>query len=78
MIEVGKKYVSRAGNVVHIVEKDIVNDDQNIPMKIFRGYFQQTAKGQENLRGKIHKFFDDGRWYSYPGGVHDLMKELGA
>jgi hypothetical protein len=76
MIEVGKRYVSKAGNVILIMEKEFVGDDQNRPIKIFRGYFERIAKGQENLRGKIHKFFDDGRWFTRPGGIHDLEKEL--
>jgi len=72
MIEVGKKYISQAGNVIKILERDRAEDSDGRPIFLYKGHIEKTVNGHEILRGKIHTFFEDGKWTARPNGVHDL------
>lgn len=59
-----------------VLERNLVDDKDGKPIHVFSGYYEKTINGHEMLRGKIHKFFEDGKWYQHPGSIHDLAKEL--
>lgn len=76
MLTLNKKYVSKIGNVVKILEKNSIDDKEGRPITVYHGHYEKTINGHEQLRGKVHKFFEDGKWFTFPGGIHDLAREF--
>lgn len=73
MLAVDKEFISKAGNLVKIVGREEIQD---APGEFtYTGQVTKPVKGHEALDGKLHKFNEAGAWLSYPGGVHDLVKE---
>jgi hypothetical protein len=73
LIEVGKVYHSRAGNVIRIEEaKEVI--DAHIRQVHFRGTIIETIEGHQVLLNKTHWFNEKGKWLKHIGGIHDLVK----
>jgi len=79
--KVGKKYHSKAGNTIEIVQEIEVHDLEGKPEARFTGRPVKTVKGHEELTRKIHVFTREGRWVSpnglpvIGGSIHDLKEE---
>ena len=76
MLKVGKKLISKAGNVVQVLERKTIDDKQGRPQFIYKCRVVKTANGHEILKNKIQRFFEDGKWFAFPGGIHDLVKDF--
>lgn len=64
---VGKKYVTRCGGKI---ECSVIADDVAICV------YLETSEGHTVLTGKSSKWNLNGEWSQYPGGIHDVTKEV--
>lgn len=71
-INVGKKYWSKAGNKVHILER---KQAQGKPEYEYKGRIIETVSGHEILLGKYHWFNEKGHWLKNTKGIHNLARE---
>lgn len=79
--QVGKRYHSKAGNTIEIMQEIEVHDSEGRPCMRYTGKPVRTIKGHEELLKKIHIFDDKGRWCTSASApvaassIHDLKEE---
>jgi hypothetical protein len=71
--EQGKKYETKSKNVVKClaVQKDKAGKEFALC-----AYEKIGAEGHESLINAAHKWDLDGKWLQFPGGIHDIVKEV--
>lgn len=63
------KYLTKSGNEVTCTAVQANGVAECVYTKI-------GCKGHESLAGRKHEWSLDGKWVKYPGGIHDIEKEL--
>lgn len=74
-LTVGQEYISKCGNCIKIEDRV---EREDAPGEFTYKGTVKTVKPEnkhEVLVNKTHLFYGDGKWTSYPGGIHDLVKE---
>ncbi len=75
IVEVNVTYHTKCGNHSKIISKKEKLDKNGKPYNEFKGILTQVAVGFEILLNRSHYYNGQGKWITFPGGIHDLAKK---